>query len=157
KRANLVTVLNPAPASREVLDGDLLSLVDVLTPNEGECAFLAAADGPIEKETDDASRIRAARRLQQLGCQQIVVTLGREGCLVVGRDAARIPGRAVRAVDATAAGDAINGALAVALSEGRPLYDAARWANAAAAISVTRRGAQPSLPGRREIADLFEG
>jgi ribokinase len=73
---------------------------------------------------------------------------------VVDEQPTRVPGRNVAAVDATAAGDAFNGALAVGLSEGRSLVEAARWANAAAALSVTRRGAQPSLPTRREI-DAF--
>jgi ribokinase len=92
--------------------------------------------------------------LQSLGCRQVVVTLGSAGCLVVDEQPTRIPGREVRAVDATAAGDAFNGALAVGLSEGRSLVDAARWANAAAALSVTKRGAQPSLPTRGEIDSI---
>jgi ribokinase len=81
-----------------------------------------------------------------------VITLGPAGCLVVDdNEVITVPGHPVRAIDATAAGDAFNGALAVALSEGRSLAEAARWANRAAAIAVTRRGAQPSLPTRAEI------
>jgi ribokinase len=154
KRAGLLTVLNPAPATRAILDPALLSLVDVLTPNAGEAAFLTAADTREASVHDDEAALGWARRLQSLGCRQVVVTLGSAGCLVVDEQPTRVPGRNVAAVDATAAGDAFNGALAVGLSEGRSLVEAARWANAAAALSVTRRGAQPSLPTRREI-DAF--
>jgi ribokinase len=84
----------------------------------------------------------------------VIATLGEAGCLVVGRENATVPGRRVTAVDATAAGDAFNGALAVALAEGRSLLEAARWANVAASISVTRRGAQPSLARREEIVEI---
>ena len=80
-----------------------------------------------------------------------MTTLGSSGCLITGETDTHIPGRMVTAVDTTAAGDAFNGALAVALSEGQPLDDAARWATAAAAIAVTRPGAQPSLAHRQEI------
>jgi len=84
------------------------------------------------------------------------VTLGARGCLVVEQDVVHEPGCRVDAVDATAAGDAFNGALAVRLAEGRPLAEAARWANQAAALAVTRPGAQPSLPTRAEIELFFD-
>jgi ribokinase len=154
KRAGLFTVLNPAPAAAAILDGNLLPLVDVITPNTGEAALLTTAPTRQASAHDEEAALGSARRLQSLGCRQVVVTLGSAGCLVVDEQTTRIPGRAVRAVDATAAGDAFNGALAVGLSEGRSLVEAARWANAAAALSVTKRGAQPSLPTRHEI-DAF--
>jgi ribokinase len=154
KLAGLLTVLNPAPASRAILDAGLLPLVDVLTPNVGETALLTSSSAAHTPEPGEESVLRSARELQSLGCQQVIVTLGAEGCLVAGQQVTRIAGREVRSVDATAAGDAFNGTLAVALSEGRSLVDSARWANAAAALSVTKRGAQPSLPTRREI-DAF--
>jgi ribokinase len=154
KSAGLLTVLNPAPATRSILESNLLTLVDVITPNEGEAALLTADDTREASAHDEESALGSARRLQSLGCRQVVVTLGSAGCLVVDEQPTRISGRTVRAVDATAAGDAFNGALAVGLSEGRSLVEAARWANAAAALSVTRRGAQSSLPTRREI-DAF--
>ncbi|HMF11070.1 MAG TPA: ribokinase [Gemmataceae bacterium] len=153
KRAGLLTILNPAPAVRDVVTGDLLSLVDVVTPNAGEAALLTCGEVQTDDRYDEVA-VESARELQKRGCRQVVVTLGAEGCLVVDRETVKIPGRHVEAVDATAAGDAFNGALAVAISEGRTLEEAARWANAAAAISVTRRGAQPSLATRREI-DAF--
>jgi ribokinase len=155
KRAGLVTILNPAPATRDLLDGDLLSQVDVVTPNAGEAALLTSANSGLDDQCDEASAFCAAHKLQELGCKQVVITLGSQGCVLVDRQATRIAGRAVRAIDATAAGDAFNGALAVALSEGRSVAEAAEWANCAAAVSVTRRGAQPSLPTRREIDDFF--
>lgn len=157
KRAGLITVLNPAPASREIIEVGLLPLIDVVTPNAGEAAFLAGLPMDETEAEREENALRAARALQELGCQEVIVTLGSHGCLVVGEQAQRVAGRPVQAVDATAAGDAFNGALAVALAEGRSLVDAARWANAAAAISVTRRGAQPSLPHRSEIDGLAEG
>ncbi len=146
RRAGLTTILNPAPADAAVCHDGLLSLVDVITPNEGEAAALTGGDAA--EGTDVTAR---ARKLQQLGCRSCVITLGAAGCLVVEREVTRVEGRRVEAVDATAAGDAFNGAMAVALAEGRPLPEAARWANRAAAVAVTRAGAQPSLPSRAEI------
>lgn len=153
RRSGLTTILNPAPASRDLLDVDWLPLVDILTPNAGEAAHLAGLDVP----QDIAQAVRAARVLQRKGCRSIVVTLGAAGCVVVADEATPIPAHPVQAVDATAAGDAFNGVLAVALAEGRALIEAAHWANAAAAISTTRRGAQPSLPHRQEIESLLAG
>jgi ribokinase len=155
RRAGLMTVLNPAPASRDILTAGLLPLVDVLTPNDGEAALLAGIPG--DDSGDEAAAVRAARMVQNQGCQHVIVTRGSAGCLVVDEQVTHIPARSVRAVDATAAGDAFNGALAAALSEGRSLCDAAEWATAAAAISVTRRGAQPSLPSRAEIVEFLKG
>jgi ribokinase len=155
KRAGLLTILNPAPACREILDAGLLQLVDVLTPNEGEAALLAGISAG--RADDEAAAVRATRLLQAQGCKQVIVTRGAAGCLVVAEEVTHIPAFSVRAIDATAAGDAFNGALAAALAEGRSLCEAAEWANAAAAISVTRRGAQPSLPNRAEILEFLTG
>jgi len=151
KKAGLRTILNPAPANEAILRHGLLALTDVLTPNEGEAAVLAGI------ETKDSASAAAAR-LRELGCKGCVITLGSQGCLVVDEQGVetRIESHPVDAVDATAAGDAFNGALAVALSEGRSLADAARFANRAAAIAVTRPGAQPSLPTRAEIEAFAE-
>ena len=147
KQGGMTTVLNPAPADRAILDLGLARYVDVITPNAGEAGLLTntASANQFNPQT-------AAKNLQSLGFAKCVITLGAEGCLAVaGDEAAFIPGLAVKAIDATGAGDAFNGALAVALSEGRTLAEAARWANRAAAIAVTRLGAQPSLATREEI------
>lgn len=158
KEAGLTTILNPAPAPSRPLPADLLKDVDVLTPNETEAALLLgeslASTGP--STGGEASQAeRAALKLRALGCRAVIVTLGARGCLVATQETTALPGLKVVAIDATAAGDAFNGTLAVALSERKPLIEAARWAGAAAAISVTRRGAQPSLPVRNEIEDLY--
>lgn len=150
KQAGLLTVLNPAPVGGLVDRLDLLTMVDVVTPNESEAALLTGFDC---QGTEDLTA--AAQRFRQLGCSRCVITLGARGCFVADGESAagpvHIPAERVSAIDATAAGDAFNGALAVALAEGRPLIEAAHCANRAAAISVTRRGAQPSLPTRNEI------
>ena len=147
RAAGLVTILNPAPALSEIAVSEILSLVDVLTPNAGEAEMLSGRESAAD----------AAVYLRRLGCGSVVTTLGAGGCLVSGETEVHIPGRRVTAVDTTAAGDAFNGALAVALSEGKPLPEAARWATVAASIAVTRAGAQPSLPGRVEIEAALSG
>lgn len=153
KQAGLTTILNPAPAHLDVLQRDLLRDVDVLTPNLAEAALLTGWP-QTQCQADPAA---AAQQLIDLGCRAVVMTLESAGCLVqeAKRAAMRIAGHPVQAVDTTAAGDAFNGALAVALAELGDLERAAAWANAAGALSVTRRGAQPSLPTRREIDELF--
>lgn len=151
KGFGLLTILNPAPATPEICRGEMLRYVDVITPNEGEAALLTGAG-----LSDPARPMAAVQKLQELGCGRAVITLGAEGCLVVENELISIPGYEVDAVDTTAAGDAFNGALAVALAEGRSIVDAARWATRASAIAVTRPGAQPSLPTRAEI-ESFRG
>jgi ribokinase len=147
RRFGARVVLNPAPAPSEPLPTDLLALVDVLTPNEHEIlALTGICDDP-----------RAAiRGLREAGVGAVTMTLGADGALLVSGDGeAKIPGRKVEAVDATGAGDCFNGALTTALAEGLSLEDAARWATVAASISVTRMGAQPSLPMREETDAAF--
>jgi ribokinase len=144
-------ILNPAPACR--LSDELLARVSVLTPNASETEMLTG----ISPE-DDSALDRAATALLARGVGASLITLGAAGVLVATRDhRERIAAWPVAAEDTTAAGDVFSGVLAVALAEGQPLLDAARFANAAAAISVTRRGAQPSAPRRHEIIDLLEG
>jgi len=145
RAAGTPVVLNPAPA--RPLPARLLRLVYLLTPNEHEAEQLTGV-----AVKDEAAAARAAGDLLARGVQNVIITLGARGALVADAAGRRlIPGLKVKAVDTTGAGDVFNGAVAVALAEGRPLLDAARFANAAAAISVTRRGAQPSAPTRREI------
>jgi len=138
-------ILNPAPA-RE-LDDALMAGVSALTPNEHEAELLTG----IAVE-DERSAREAARRLRDRGPQTVVITLGERGVYVSAEDhEAIVPAFAVTPVDTTAAGDVFNGALALALAERLALREALRFAQAAAAISVTRPGAQPSAPTRAEI------
>ena len=146
KAAGLVTILNPAPATRDLVDAGLLKRVDIITPNETEAALLTGLSAD-----DEAGASRAGRKLQALGCGVAVVTRGASGCTIIDRQVTTVPAIRVEAVDTTAAGDAFNGALAVALAEGRSLEEAIRWTTVAAGLSVTRPGAQPSLPSRAEI------
>ena len=134
-------VLNPAPA-RE-LDADVLGRVDVLVPNSGELELLAGPGDPAD----------AARRLA--GPRAVVVTLGADGVLVVEDDRAEhIGARSVDVVDTTGAGDAFCGALADALARGATVVEAARWGVAAAALSVTRNGAQEGMPTAEMVRQL---
>ena len=130
---------------------DLCPLVDYLTPNAGEAGRLSGV-----AVTDRAAAAEAAETLRRRGVATVVVTLGADGALVVSAaGVAHVPGVAVTAIDTTAAGDTFSGALAVGLGEGQALGDALRFANAAAALACTRRGAQPSLPSRAEVARVF--
>ncbi len=146
------TILDPAPA--QPLSAELLADVDILTPNETEALILLGR--PAERVSlDEAPEL--GRQLLARGPRQVILKLGDLGCFFCDRDRARhIPGFRVEARDATAAGDTFNGALAVALAEGQPVEEALRFANAAAAISVTRLGAQASIPTRSEVTALLQ-
>ena len=149
REAGAVTVLNPAPALE--MSGELLALVDILVLNETELGFLAGVE---LSERDEAARIfDVARQLQARQDQTICVTLGRRGVLALaGREEVAVPGRAVKAVDTTGAGDCFVGALAAQLADAAPLRAALAFANAAASISVQRMGAGPSMPTATEVA-----
>jgi len=145
RRFGATTILNPAPMGPG-FDRRILALTDILVPNQSEFAALTRHEpggGP-----------RAVHRLgRSLGVPTIIVTLGRGGCLV-STDAGwtAIAGHRVRAIDTTGAGDAFVGGLAAGLVRfGGDLLRAARFGNAAAALSVTRPGTAPSMPSRREI------
>jgi len=142
-------VLNPAPA--RVLSDELLALVDIITPNETEAEKLTG----IRVENDDDAA-RAAKALHDKGIGTVIITLGSRGVWAsVNGDGRRVPGFKVQAIDTIAAGDTFNGALVTALLEGEPLDKAIRFAHAAAAIAVTRTGAQPSVPWRNEIDEFL--
>jgi ribokinase len=141
-------ILNPAPA--RPLPAALLAGVDILTPNETEAASLAC-DGPAGA-TSAAEIEGIARTLLDLGPRAVVITLGAAGALVAtGRGLTKVPAFPVEPRDTVAAGDVFNGSLAMMLAEGHDLVAATRFAAAAAAISVTREGAQSSSPHRSEI------
>ena len=145
RRHGVTTILNPAPV--QPLDPELLALVDFLTPNEHEAARLTG----LGVDSLESARV-AAGRLLASGAGTVLVTLGARGVLACdGGNATHFPAFPVEAVDTTAAGDAFNGALAVGLAAGGTLDQAIPLANAAAALTCTKRGAQDSLPGRAEV------
>lgn len=146
----VTTILDPAPA--QLLSHELLENVDILTPNENEAFKLLGRAGA---EVSLAEAPLLAAELLALGPRTIIIKLGAQGCfLKQGSQEEHIAGFPVIAIDSTAAGDTFNAGLAIALAEGQPLTAAAVFANAAAAISVTRPGAQPSAPTRPEV-DAF--
>ena len=143
-------ILNPAPAQQ--LSDKLLEKITVLTPNESEAELLT---GVIVKDIESAGQ--AASLLRKRGVEQVIITMGSRGSYISGPEgSAMIPGFPVKPVDTTAAGDVFNGALSVALAEGLALKEAALFASAAAAFSVTRLGAQPSAPDRSEIEAFLQ-
>lgn len=144
-------ILNPAPA--RPLSDEMLALVDMITPNETEAEILTGI-----AVTDEQSAAEAAQVFHQKGIHTVLITLGSKGVYVSQKAAGQgkiVAGFRVQAVDTTAAGDTFNGALVTALAEGKTLDDAIRFAHAAAAISVTRKGAQPSIPYRQETLDFL--
>lgn len=152
-RAGARVVLDPAPA--QPLPGSLLAAVDVLTPNETEAAILAGLE-PRRLTPEEAAPI--ARELRRRGAKAVIIKLGDQGCLLLEDGAPQLlPAPRVEAVDTTAAGDVFNAGLAVALSEGQPLAPACRFANRAAALSVTRMGAQACAPIRAEVEAFAAG
>ncbi|MDY0973122.1 ribokinase [Siccibacter turicensis] len=142
-------ILNPAPA-RELPD-NLLALVDIITPNETEAEKLTGI-----RVTNDDDAAKAAQALHDKGIATVIITLGSRGVWAsVNGQGSRVPGFRVTAIDTIAAGDTFNGALVTALLEHQPLAEAIRFAHAAAAIAVTRKGAQPSVPWRHETDDFL--
>lgn len=151
REEGLLTILDPAPA--QALSPDILKHVDILTPNESE-ALLLLGKTPHRVSLEEAPRLTAA--LRSLGAQVVILKMGEQGCYYHGSDGARhVPAFRVEVRDATAAGDTFNAALAVAVAERRPTEEALRFANAAAALSVTRMGAQASIPSRAEVDELL--
>jgi ribokinase len=139
-------ILNPAPASE--LPDNLLKNVSIITPNEHEAEKLSGIT-----VTDIQSAALAAKSLHDRGVDTVVITLGAQGALLSNTDVVtHIPSYTVKPVDTTAAGDIFNGALAVALSQKKPLREAVEFACRAAAISVTRLGAQASAPFMHEVS-----
>ena len=148
RAAGATTILNPAPATQ--FDAELLDLVDILILNETELGFLTKAE---IRDTDDDARFIEVARLLQTGIDKIVcVTLGRRGVLaLIDGKPLIVPGRAVKAVDTTGAGDCFVGAVAAQLAGGKSIGDALDYANAAASICVQRMGAAPSMPSAAEV------
>ena len=138
-------LLNPAPAQE--LSAELLGYLYLITPNESEAELLTGI-----KVTNAATAEQAAIKLQAMGVNTVIITLGAKGAYLHNSSVSElIPAPPVTATDTTAAGDCFNGALAVALAENQPLDKAVAFACKAASISVTRMGAQSSIPYRREV------
>jgi ribokinase len=145
RKAGVPVLLNPAPMTREPLPRSFLANVEYLVPNQGELVRLA----------DKASERMAAERMFGVGVKALVVTLGARGARLITPDKVwPVPGFRVRALDTVGAGDCFCGYLAAALAQGMEMERASVLASAAAAISVTRPGAQPSMPRRAEADRL---
>jgi ribokinase len=144
-KSNVPFILDPAPAQK--LSPELLNMVDVLTPNETEAQILTGIEVKDQKSAE-----AAAQKLLECGVKNVILTMGASGYLSVGKEGKEfVAARKVTAADSTAAGDAFTGSLAVGLAKGQTLSEAASFANNVAAVSVTRMGAQPSMPTVEEI------
>ncbi|MHC5060528.1 MAG: ribokinase [Planctomycetota bacterium] len=148
--AGVKAILNPAPAQE--LSDELLSCVSILTPNESEAELLTGI-----KVDSEAGAAKAADVLMGKGIETVLLTMGSRGAYIATAEFKElIAGFKVKAVDATAAGDVFNGALAVAIAQEKPLREAVSFANAAAALSVTKLGAQPSAPTKEDIEKFLK-
>lgn len=142
-------LLNPAPAVK--LEKEILGMVDFITPNETELSILTG----LPTETDEEV-IVAAKELLSFGTKTIIATLGSRGALIATNENIEIvSGYKVKAVDTVAAGDSFNGAFAVALTEGKTLQEAVKFANAMGALTVTEKGAIPSLHTRKQVEEFI--
>lgn len=147
----ILTVLDPAPAPASALPATLLS-VDIISPNQTEAEALTG----IAVDDWNAAE-RAARRLQELGAKNVVMKMGELGALILTSEGTieRVLARKAKVVDTTAAGDAFTGAMTVARCEGKSLRDAAEFGCLAGTAACTRMGAQPAMPTRDDLANLF--
>ena len=146
--AGVQIVLNPAPAMP--VPDDLLKNIDIVTPNETEAQALTGVTVTCEEEARKAARVFLDK-----GVRNVVITMGALGVYVNdGTRGEMLTRLEVDAIDTTGAGDAFNGGFVTALSEGRDLFEAARWGNATGALSVTRLGTAPAMPYRKEIEEL---
>ena len=148
--AGVPFILDPAPAQK--LSDELLGMVDVLTPNETEAEILTGIE-----VTDENSALLVAKDLLQRGVKAVILTMGARGYLLATKDETEFAASVkVDAFDATAAGDAFTGSLAVGLARGKTLRDAALFANHVAALSVTKMGAQSSMPDAEQVENFMK-
>jgi ribokinase len=149
--SGVLFILDPAPAQK--LSPELLKMVDVLTPNETEAQILTG----IEVTSNRDSACTAVKKLLEYGVKSVILTMGANGFLLGTDDEMEfVPAVKVNAIDATAAGDAFTGSLAVGLAQGKTLADAATFANYVAALSVTKMGAQSSMPAREAVENFMK-
>lgn len=146
--AGVQVVLNPAPAA--VLPAELLKCVSILIPNETEASAISGID-----INNFETAAAAAERLKGMGVREVIITMGSRGSVVCDGDCTFVPAVKVNAVDTTAAGDTFCGGVCVALSEGKDLLEAVKFATAASSIAVQRPGAQDSVPNRCEVDKLL--
>jgi len=152
KKHNVPFILNPAPAPKEKLSDALLKCVDVLTPNKTEAEGMTGI-----KIKDEDSAIKACKYLLGRGVKTVILTMGAKGLLFASsEEEIFIPRIKVEAVDSTAAGDAFTGSLAYYIAQGKTIAEAAKSANYVAALSVTKRGAQSSMPTQEEVKDFMQ-
>lgn len=147
-----IVILNPAPA--QAIDAELLGMIDILVPNEHEIGLLNG-----RSQTNDLEVFQEAKMLFSQGLKHLIVTLGSRGSVYFDgttKESVLIPTYKVKAIDTTSAGDCFIGALAVGLCEGKSMVSAVEFATAASAISVTRIGAQTSLPSRSEVEAFIQ-
>ncbi len=150
KENNVKVILDPAPA--QMLPEEIYPLLDIITPNETETELLVGF--PLETKEDVA---KAARILRDRGASNVIVKMGSRGAFaLMGDQEESFEPYQVTTVDTVAAGDAFNGALAVALSENLPVEKAIQWGMAGGALSVTKEGAQPAMPERKELKELLK-
>lgn len=149
KACGCMVMLNPAPAPKEPLPAELLRNVDLLIPNENEASMISGI-----AVTDNDSAARAIADIQRLGVADVIITVGKRGAVaMIGGRLTVVPAFTVAAVDTTAAGDTFCGALASALIRQMPMQEALAFANRASSISVTRKGAQVSMPRLNEVRE----
>ena len=151
RQSGVQVILNPAPATK--LPAELLALVDILIPNESETTTITGLPTGSQEEIESA-----AADLLAAGVSSVILTLGEKGAFIAQEGTTRhIPALIVeQVVDTTAAGDAFVGGLATAIGEGKSITEAVSWGNATGALAVTRAGAQPSLPIRKEVEKLLD-
>lgn len=146
-RAGALVILNPAPA--EQIPVQFFKDISIITPNESEAALLTQLDSDQQNAIYDFFRAR--------GVQNLIITRGEKGaCFITDTERGDVPGFHVRPIDTTAAGDAFNAGLAVAMSEDYSIRDAVRFANAVGALSVTTMGAQTSMPRREDVEKFLK-
>jgi ribokinase len=150
KKFEIPFILDPAPAQK--LSRELFKMTDVIKPNETEAQILTGIEVTNAKTAE-----KAARKLLKCGVKTVIITMGAKGCFVVNNETKKFfPAKKVKAVDSTAAGDAFVGGLAFCIASGKTILDAISFAGNVAAISVTKMGAQSSMPSMKEVEKFVE-